>query len=136
VPSSASIDNLVRGYVMPPPTDPYLLDTCCDVVVRFKGHGSYGGEQAALKALRRRAPGSSQEEYRAAFDVLCKAYDRAVEAIRRHPAERPGGQRPYAEYDDIDFDACMRELEEVEPGAAMKQKRDILNWVIFWHYLK
>ncbi len=28
---------------VPIPDDPRLLDTCCDVVIRFKGHGSYEG---------------------------------------------------------------------------------------------
>ena len=27
-------------------------------------------------------------------------------------------------------------LGDVAPGEALKQKREILNWVIFWHYLK
>jgi hypothetical protein len=45
-------------------------------------------------------------------------------------------ERRYAAPDDIDFDACLRELDEIEPGAAMHQKGQILNWVIYWHYLK
>jgi hypothetical protein len=42
-----------------------LLDACADVVILFKGHGSYGTEAAALKALRRRVSGHSAEEYQA-----------------------------------------------------------------------
>jgi hypothetical protein len=122
---------------MPLTSDPLLLDVCRDVVVRFKGHGSYGGEQGALKALARRTA-SSPEQCREAFNVLCGVYDRAVEAIARHrnAADRPSEEPRYAAPDDIDFDACMRELDEIEPGSAMSQKGQILNWVIFWHYLK
>jgi hypothetical protein len=116
--------------------DPDLLDVACDVVIRFKGHGSYKGKSGALRALARRAPGFSRDEYRAVFDSLCRVYDQAVEAIRRHPAERPEKQGRFAEFEDIDFDACMVELEAIGPGMATKQNREILTWVIFWHHLK
>lgn len=117
-------------------SDPNLLDVCSDVVVRFKAHESYGGRDGALKALRRRT-GSSPEECREVFDVLCKVYDRAVEAIGRHTVvELHGEETKHADPTDIDFDACMRELAEIEPGGALVQKGQILNWVIFWHYLK
>ena len=42
----------------------------------------------------------------------------------------------FAEFEDIDFDACLAELEAIEPGVATEQKRAILTWVIYWHYLK
>ncbi len=119
---------------MPLTTDPHLLDVCCDVVRRFKGHNSYGGVQGALKALARRS-GGSPEQCREAFDVLCRVYDRAVEAIGRHRgAEYARRKVRYAA--PIDFDACMRELDEIEPGKAMNEKGQILDWVIYWHYLK
>ncbi len=121
---------------MPIPDDPHLLGTCCDMVIRCKGHGSYKGDQGAIKALARRAPGFESEEYRALFELLCRVYDRAVEAIRRHPAERTGKRSRYAEYEDIDHEACMAELERIEPGVAVSEKRAILSWVIYWHYQK
>ncbi len=122
---------------MPFPNDPLILDVGCDVVIRFKGHKSYGGQQNALKAMARRAA-APQEECRQVFEALCRVYDQAVDAIVRHrrttnPLKR--GIR-YASLDDIDFDACMRELDGIEPGEAMHQKGQILNWVIYWHYLK
>ena len=121
---------------MPIPTDPRLLDIACDVTIRFRGHGSYGDEEGALKALRRRAPGHMPDEYRAAFEFLCTVYDRAVAAIPRHPAYRPGKTSIFAEPEDIDFDSCMAELDEIEPGLGAREKGCILNWCIFWHYLK
>ncbi len=117
----------------PLPDDPYLLDVACDVVIRFKGHGSYEGVPGALRALARRAPGSTEEDRRTALELLCRAYDRAVEAIREHCVERPGKRSRFAEFEDIDFDACLAELEAIGPGVAEVQKRAILNWVIYWH---
>jgi hypothetical protein len=116
--------------------DPDHLDVACDVVIRLKGHGSYKGHPGALKALARRAPGSTEEDRRTLLDLLCRVYDRAVEAIQRHRAERPGKVRRFAEFEDIDFNACLAELEAIEPGVATEQKRAILTWVIYWHYLK
>jgi hypothetical protein len=118
------------------PVDPKLFDTACDVVIRFKGHRSYGGEKGALKALRRRAPGRSTEAYRSVFDVLCAIYARAEAAIPRHRLERPETTSNFVEFEDIDYAACLREMDEIEPGAAMAEKRWILNWCIFWYYLK
>jgi len=121
---------------MPIPTDPILLDVACDVAIRFRGHGSYGNEAGALKALRRRAPGYTPDEYRAAFEFLVAVYDRAVDAIPRHPAHRPEKKTDVAEFEDINYAACMKELDGIEPGLAEREKRWILNWCIFWHYLK
>jgi hypothetical protein len=113
-----------------------LLDIACDVTIRFRGHHSYGDQKGAIRALRRRAPGFSPEEYQAVFDVLCRVYDRAVAAIPRHPAHRAGKTTRLAEFEDIDYAACLEELDELEPGLAGREKRWILNWCIFWHYLK
>jgi hypothetical protein len=131
-----TVTDYPMGSSMSPRDDPKLLDVGSDVVVRFKGHGSYKGEAGALKAMRRRAPGFSDEEYRAAFDMLSQVYDRAVDAIRRHWVHRPEKKSRFSEFEDIDHDACMRELETIEPGVAIREKWQILNWVIFWHYLK
>jgi hypothetical protein len=121
---------------MPIPTEAKLLDIACDVTIRFRGHGSYGDEEGALKALRRRAPGYSPGEYLAVFEFLTTVYDRAVAAIPRHPAHRPDKTTNLAETEDIDHDACMAELDEIEPGLAAREKVWVLNWCIFWHYLK
>jgi hypothetical protein len=121
---------------MPIPTDPTLLDIACDVAIRFRGHDSYGNEKGALKALRRRAPGFAPDEYRAAFEFFVAVYDRAVAAIARHPAHRPEKASRFVEFEDVDYAACLGELDEIGPGLAAREKSWILNWCIFWHYLK
>ena len=119
-------------------SDPLVLDVGCDVVIRYRGHDGYGGERRrALGAMTRRTS-KSREQCGAVLDAFCEVYDRAVAAIARHrvPADRPGGGMRHAAPGDIDRDACMRELDEIEPGVALPQKGQILDWVIFWHYLK
>jgi len=121
---------------MPIPTDPKLLDIACDVTIQFRGHGSYGDEKRALRTLRKRCPGHSSVEYLVVFEFFFRVYDQAVTAIPRHPAHRPEKTTKFAEAEDIDFAACMKELDELEPGLAMQEKSWILNWCLFWHYLK
>jgi hypothetical protein len=118
------------------PIDPDLLEVGRDVVVRFKAHGQYGSESAALKALKRRVPESTVEERLAVFQGFCVVYDRAVEGIERHRIKPPQKKGRYAKPGDIDFEACLAEIDEFAPGEALLQKGEILNWVIFWHYLK
>jgi hypothetical protein len=116
--------------------DPKLLEIAGDVVVRFKEHDQYKGEAGALKALKRRAPGFSDDDCRAAFDLMSRVLDRAIDAIGRHRVHRPDKKSRFSEPEDIDQDACMRELETIEPGVATGEKWGMLNWAIFWHYLK
>jgi hypothetical protein len=116
--------------------DPEFLGIACEVVVRFKAHEQYKGENGAVKALARRAPGFSPEQYRSLFDLLCKVYDRARDLATEYcyrPNAKPG---KHADPSDIDFEACLRELDEIEPGVAAPAKSALMNWAIFWYYLK
>ena len=117
-------------------SDPKLLDTCLDVVIRFKAHGNYKDEAGALKALRRRAPALPPEQYRFWLDLLCRVYDRALSAIERHRVRAAARRSRLAHPDDIDHQACLAELDEIAPGLAKRQKEKILSWVIYWHYLR
>ena len=115
------------------PSDPKLLDAACDVTIRFRDHRSYGDEEGAIRRLRRRAPGHAPDEYRAIFRFFGEVYDRAVAAIGRHHVEKT---TETVAFEDVDYAACLKEIDEVEPGAADREKRWILNWCIVWHYLK
>jgi hypothetical protein len=86
--------------------------------------------------MKRRAPGYSHDESRNVFHLVHRVYELAVDAIRRHAADRREKTSRFAEFEDIDYGACMRELETIESGVAAREKQQILDWVIFWHYLK
>lgn len=119
------------------PDDLKLLEIACDVAIRLRGHWSYGNTiEGAIKALRRRAPGHTPDKYRAVLEFLCKVYDRAAEVIPMYPAQHHVNTTGFAQFEDIDYTACMRELNRIKPGVALKEKRCILNWCIFWCYLK
>jgi len=117
------------------PQNDTFQDVCSDVVVRFKGHGSYKGRSGALRAFKKRAPNFEPNEYEIAFDRFCAVYDLAVSAIQQFPSERESKSK-YAKFEDIDFEKCLCYIDHVLPGYGATMKKQILGWVIFWHYLK
>ena len=117
------------------PEEELFTDVCSDVVIRFKGHGAYKGRAGALRAFKRRAPEYDHHIYEAAFDKFCHVYDTAVKAIEMFPSNREKKSR-YAEFEDINYEKCLDYLEQEFPGYGKDIKSHILNWVIFWHYLK
>lgn len=119
-----------------PPHDPHFLDVCRDVTVRYKAHDNYGSRKKALKAFERRAPGFDTKEYAQVFDAACAIYEQAVEAIQRFPSETRHKKKRYAQAEDIDIEKALPYLDQTLPGYALSLKRQLLNWVIFWHYLK
>ena len=119
---------------MPIPNDPRLLDIACHVTIRFRGTAATVVRRERSRRLGRRAPGYTPGEYLAVFAFFLAVYDRAVEVIPRHLAHRPDKATNLAEFEDIDFDACMANLNEIEPGLAAREKGWILNWCIFWHH--
>lgn len=119
---------------MPPIYDKHLLAACTDVVIRYKGHGSYGSEARALDALARRAPGFGPRDYESVFRLLVRVYERAVSAVARYRRDPRPGQ--HAEPEHVDTAACLRSLNRISPGYARREKARILDWVIFWHHMK
>lgn len=119
---------------MPPVYDKQLLAACTDVVIRYKGHGSYGSEARALEALARRVPGFGARDYEAVFRLLVRVYERAVSAVARY--RRPPHSAPDAQAEPVDTAACLRALNRISPGYARREKARILDWVVFWHHMK
>jgi len=113
-----------------------LLETACDVVVRLKAHNQYKRSvNLAVRALKRRAPGFEDYEYKDAIDFLCSIYDNVADIVKHYPVDQTK-QGLYAKYEDIDFALCMKNLDKLRPGYAFEQKRGILGWAIYWHYLR
>lgn len=117
------------------PEDKLFQDVCADVVIRFKGHGSYKWRAGSLKAFKKRTPGYKPFVYEETLDKFCEVYDFAVQAIDRFPAKREKTSK-YSEFEDIDFEKCMEYINQILPGYGENIKYQILNWVIFWHHLK
>lgn len=117
------------------PEEEKFQDVCADVVIRFKGHGSYKGRAGALKAFKKRTPGYDSLVYEGTLDNFCEVYDLAVKAIELFPAKREKTSK-YSEFEDINFEKSLEYINQVLPEYGKNIKDQILNWVIFWHYLK
>ena len=117
------------------PDQDIFHDSCADIVIGFKGQGTYNDRDVALKAFQRRAPDHDSALYATAFDYFCDLYDFAVVTIELFPAEEQD-KGEHAKAEDIDYEKCMDHIEQVFPGDGASIKSQILNWVIYWHYLR
>jgi len=52
-----------------------------------------------------------------------------------HVLERPNKRSRFAEFEDIDYEACLSEMEQLRPGYAHREKAIILSWSILYYYL-
>ncbi|MFN3648214.1 MAG: hypothetical protein ACK47B_01435 [Armatimonadota bacterium] len=109
-----------------------LLDTAWDVARRFVDFGSYGSEQKACRALRRRVPGFAPEEYREAFHLALRVLDAAGEVVKRQLASGAG----LPNLDDFVTEALVDELAERVPGFYLEGYRGVLWWVYYWRHLR
>jgi hypothetical protein len=119
------------------PDEDKFLEILTDVVIRYKGHGSYKNEEGALKAFKKRAKAYSPGSCREAFEITCRVYDAAVALLSdRRYIKKANPASIYAEFEDVDFKACVAELRKAEPAAGDKIYGAILSWAILWFYLK
>src|SRR5947209_3011101 len=60
-----------------------LLAAAWEVAAYFRAHAAYGSERRACKALERRRPGFTDEQYRSAFRKGIRLYDTVVSLVAR-----------------------------------------------------
>jgi hypothetical protein len=93
----------------------YLLDVCCEEVVRVKVLGCNPDEPGAIDRLELLVPGFSREKYRAVFNVVCGVYDRKLEGTPKNVRGPSEDREDSIEPGELDlFDACMDEWERIE----------------------
>ena len=117
--------------------DKEYVDILNDVVIRFCAHHSYKTKEGALKALVKRAgklQGLSNAEN---LDQAIAIYNKAAELISSgNYTDRSANTTIYSAYEDILFDKCLGELKTQFPNSDDQLASAILNWIVFWYYLK
>ena len=116
-------------------TDDEFYGQAFDVARNLVAYDKYGGESdRALRALVRRTAGCDRAACAAALDLLSAVVATVRETVPRHvrPREEETGN---ARFEDIDFDACMAEVDVHRPGAAIEAKRAAVSWAILYDYL-
>jgi len=119
--------NVIAG----PPKD--LLNEAFDVVRRYSEFDSYGSVAKACKALRRRCPNFSSEQYEEAFLSTLQLFNTvidilAVNASRMWQEEKDTGE--------IDFTAFDEEIKRRCPGMPLNIGYQSFVWVWYWHHLR
>src|SRR5688500_8289606 len=102
-----------------------------DVAHRFRDYDSYGSEQRAANALRRRCPNLTKVEAQELFDASLRAYDSALgfiagESKRLHAHQ--GNVAGLEEFDHVRDRIC--------PSVPIQVWRDTLSWIWYWHHLR
>ena len=117
--------------------DKAYADILNDVTIRFKAHQSYKTKEGALKALIKRTKAFTGILPAQDLELACVIYDKAVELIgSENYTDRSRNTTTYSAYEDIQFEKCVHELKQQIPTTDDGLTSLILNWVIFWHYLK
>jgi hypothetical protein len=111
-----------------------LIDAAFKVVVHWKDFQGLGTREEALELLRQQAPGANEGDRQAKLDALAVVHDRAVDAVPRHVRRRRFKLLPFSTRRDIDLSACLAELNAVAPNVPEPIKREMLGWVVHWHW--
>ena len=112
-----------------------FIEACTDVVVRFVAHDQYRGDKhLAADALERRQPGHQPRMYLESIERYAKVYAAAVRAVRANV--KPDLWTQHALLTDIDFEGCIGQILAEVGNSNRSTVSQLLNWVIYWHYLR
>ncbi len=117
-------------------TDPpkEMLDEAFDVVRRFSEFDSYGSVAKAYKALKRRCPGFSSEEYEEAFLSTLHLFNTIKDILAVNASQ------VWQEYEDtghhIDFTAFDEEVKRRCPGMPLTIGYQAFMWIWYWHHMR
>jgi hypothetical protein len=113
------------------------IDILNDVVIRLKAHQSYKTKEAALKALIKRSKAFPETDHASNLNLGIAIYDKAAELIGSgNYTDRSRNATIYAAQEDILFEACTSDIKKRFPGSEDELISLLLNWVVFWYYLK
>ena len=106
-----------------------------DVTIRFKAHNQYRGQNQAAKALSKRISGLTIEEALLQLTTACEAYDEAAKTMKAGEFIK-SKRGEFADPSDIKFEEWKTQLKKVHPKTEDTILTGIMNWIIFWYYLK
>lgn len=118
------------------PHDEKLLSAVSDVTWRFHAYDAYGKNKArAIKALAKRAPGYTAEQYKDIFELHLKLLIDTINAVKDAPLFIKAGKK-YSEYSDVSIEYVMDRLRSYFPGYPDDFLRSDVGMVIYWYYLR
>lgn len=106
-----------------------LLTTCAEAARRHQWSG-VKSRTKAIAQLTAQLPRTNPDHIRHLFALFCRIAARALKAVDRFKIRRKKYWK-FAEVADIDVGACFADIDRIEPGFAVAQKKMILGWAVF-----
>jgi len=118
---------------MKPKIDPALVGVAFQVIRDLVEHGTYGSDEKARAALKRRTPrakAGARDDVFAFFRALLPA---TIAIVARAP-RAPSG--PYTRAEDFDAKWIVSELRSAFPDRPDADLETFVAWVIYQHHLR
>ncbi len=111
------------------------IEIITDVTVRFIAHDNYKTINGAITSLKKRLENYSLSVCEEIFKQSVKVYKESEELIKTGKFINPPDNK-IASLDDIDFENSLNYLSLQNDTVDNKLIISILNWTIYWYYLK
>jgi hypothetical protein len=111
------------------------IEIISDVTVRYIAHDSYKNLSGAIARLKKRLEKYSLSECEEIFQLSMKVYNESAELIKSRKFINFSENR-ISELSDIDFQKNFEFLIQRNENTDTRLISILLNWTIFWYYLK
>ncbi|MBW3651309.1 MAG: hypothetical protein KY458_12155 [Actinobacteria bacterium] len=113
-----------------------LWEAALKVVIMWKDFGSPPATRtAAVSMMRQQYDAADEEERQVALDVVAVAHSVAVASVPQH-VRRRFKLIPFATSSDIDHAAVADDVERAAPGVPPAARNTLIDWVIYWHWMR
>ena len=110
-----------------------MLDHAAEVARQFESFGAYGRSRVkARAALRRRAPGFSNEQYGRAIAKATTLFSSAREIASANEAELINLSRVRG----TTWGSYPHLLRAAVPGFPLRTYEWVIAWVVYWYHLR
>jgi len=110
--------------------------TVVTVVRNFIEYGNYKNNKLlALKAIHKIHPHTNKHKIEKMFDDYCKVLIESNKILSTYIKAniQPGS---FSNFNDIDYKQYVIDLKSKYPNCGINAIKTLINWIIFWHYLK
>ncbi len=113
------------------------IEILCDVAIKFNTYKTYKTREGAIKALAKKTKEFHVSEHSVYLDIATLIYNKAKELISsRNYEDRSKNTTGFSAFEDILYDKCVVEIKKVADKTDELLISRILNWTIYWYYLR
>ncbi len=117
--------------------DKAYIEILSDIAIKFNTYKTYKTREGAIKILTKKTSNFRDIDHAAHFDIATLVFDKAKELISsRKYEDRSKNTTGFSAFEDILYDACFAEIKAITPAADPLLITRILNWAIYWYYIR